>query len=83
MMLTYDPNRQHQTIVKIQRPIITNDPRAPWLLYGQGHSNMVEVPAKLVPSEIVHQMGEAFHAHFWGTYEDGWVVSKRTHSRNW
>ena len=39
-------------IVKVQRPISTNDPRQPWLIYNRSGKRMVHIADTDVPPRI-------------------------------
>lgn len=52
------------TIAKIQRPLATNDPDSPWLLYTEDSSVMIFVPDREVPEEVRKIVGQRPKAYF-------------------
>lgn len=53
--------------VKIQRPIVSNDPDAPWLMYFEdGNSPNIVVADKDVPENIKKAMGKNYKIYVKG-----------------
>ena len=66
-------------IVKVQRPIMTNDPSAPWLIYDAARKHVTEVPEMAIPQHIRAAMGDDYKAYFVGAWSSivGWGLSTR------
>jgi hypothetical protein len=47
-------------VLKVQRPINTNDPDAHWLLYSEDRKIEINVPQKMVAPDIIKAMGHDF-----------------------
>jgi hypothetical protein len=83
--------RVTEQLVKVQRPLSTNDPEAPWLLYGKGRANTAMIPQRLVPDAIKQAMNGQAKAFFWGSLEPSpdmpgtfiWALSKRAPDPGW
>lgn len=58
-------------IVKLQRPLSTNEPDVPWLLYGEGRTNHVLIPDSMVPQEVKDAMGDRAKRYYYGRLVDG------------
>lgn len=71
--------------VKVQRPISTNDPAAPWLIYDRARKHAVSVPAKVIPAHVVKAMGDDYKAFFVGAWSSivGWGLSERVKDPGW
>jgi len=69
-------------IVKVQRPLSSNDPNAPCLVYDEGrrHQGFIE----LTPEEVVTLMGDAAKGYFEARVERGnLVLGERVADRDW
>lgn len=69
-------------IVKVQRPIFSSDPNAPWLIYAEGARLLRQVPDKDIPEDIKRQMGDSYKGFFkadWTSLPHGsaWVIHNR------
>ncbi len=66
-------------IVKVQRPILTTDPNAPWLIYDEARKHVTEVPEAVIPAYVKKAMGDDFKAYFVGAWSSivGWGLSER------
>lgn len=66
-------------IVKVQRPIMTSDPDAPWLIYDAERLHVTEVPSAVIPAYVKTAMGDDFKAYFVGAWSSivGWGLSDR------
>ena len=66
-------------IVKVQRPFMTSDPDAPWLIYDAKRKHVTHVPEMIIPKEVKDAMGDDFKAYFIGAWSSvvGWGLSKR------
>lgn len=51
-------------IVKVQRPLATNDPSAPWLIYDEARSFYQMVPEAEVPASVKEAMGDDAKGYF-------------------
>ena len=65
--------------VKVQRPIHTTDPDAPWLIYDAAKKHVEERPDRMIPAYIRDQMRGDFKAYFTGAWSGvvGWGISNR------
>lgn len=73
-------------IVKVQRPISTNDKHIPWMVYDQLRARMCHIPEKDVPAEVKEALGNDFKAFFeatWNEAKDSWDIGVKTHWRAW
>lgn len=66
-------------IVKVQRPIMTTAPAAPWLIYDAGRKHVTEVPDMAIPANVKDAMGDDFKGYFIGAWSSivGWGLSER------
>jgi hypothetical protein len=66
-------------IVKVQRPIMTNDPDQPWLMYDRERKHVTEVPDAIVPAYVKTAMREDYKAYFVGAWSSivGWGLTER------
>jgi hypothetical protein len=71
--------------VKVQRPISTNDPDEPWLIYDKARKHQTNVPARLIPAHVREAMGGDFKAFFTGAWSSivGWGLSSRVKDPGW
>ena len=71
--------------VKVQRPIMTNDAAAPWLIYDRERKHEESVPGHLIPSHVRKAMGDDFKAYFRGAWWPalGWSLGRRVESEDW
>ena len=72
-------------IVKVQRPIATTDPDAPWLIYDRASKHVEHRPDRMVRREIKDKMGGAYKAFFRGAWSSivGWGLSDRVADQDW
>jgi hypothetical protein len=72
-------------IVKVQRPISTNDPSVPWLIYDRARTHMEHRPESDINPYVKKSMGEDFKAFFRATWFSvtGWALSERVKGQNW
>ena len=72
-------------IVKVQRPIVSNDPDDPWLIYDKARKHECEVPDAAIPKHVRKAMGSDFKAYFKGTWSSivGWGLSVRVNAQDW
>lgn len=67
-------------IVKVQRPLQSNQVGAPWLIYAEGRKNIETVPEKDVSSRVRTQMKRDYKAYFWADWDaetNTWDVHSR------
>lgn len=71
--------------VKVQRPIVSNDPRNPWLIYNKERSHVTEVPDAAIPTYVKAAMRGDMKAYFIGAWSSivGWGLSKRVKDEDW
>lgn len=67
------------SIVKVQRPIHTNEPEKFWLMYDKYRVNVTKVPDAVVPNYVKKAMGIDHKAYFIGAWSSvvGWGLSER------
>ena len=72
-------------IVKVQRPIATNDPRNMWLVYGKGRKKRHQIQQSLVQSHVIAAMKGDFKAYFNAVWNDvsGWHIKDRLKDKEW
>ena len=72
-------------IVKVQRPISTNDPRAPWLIYDKDRKHVEQKPSAAIRKDIRKAMGSDFKGYFKGAWSSvvGWGLSVRVEDQDW
>ena len=72
-------------IVKVQRPIATNDPRSMWLIYGKGRKKRQQIQQSLVQNHVVAAMKGDFKAYFNAVWNDvsGWHIKDRLKDKEW
>ncbi len=77
--------RNNTSIVKVQRPIVTNDPDAPWLMYDEKREHMTQVPDRLIPTYVRDAVGKDLKAYFVGAWSSivGWGLSERVEDQDW
>lgn len=73
------------TIVKVQRPMVSNDPRNAWLVYAHGRKRVQEIPQLSVPHHVVKKMGNDYKAYFNATWDEasGWKLLNRVEDEYW
>ena len=67
-------------IIKVQCPIMTNDPDAPWLVYAKHHRNQEAISANEVPERVKEAMRGDYKAYFEGKYDrltGNWTIGAR------
>jgi len=72
-------------IVKVQRPIATNDPDDPWLIYDKARKHQIQVPARLIPRWARIKMGDDHKAFFRAEWSNmaGWGLLERAPWQEW
>jgi hypothetical protein len=71
-------------VVKVQRPLATNDSNQPWLVYDEDKSRVESIPAYKVPEHVKEQMLSLPKAYFEAHFADGhWRIGDRVKDRNW
>jgi hypothetical protein len=72
-------------IVKVQRPVKTNDPTEPWLIYDRRRNHEVMVPAAAIPEHVKKALGDDFKGYFTGAWSSvvGWGLSARVAAQEW
>lgn len=70
------------TIVKVQRPIVTNDPAAPALVYAKGRKGMIQ---QRLDAATLSAMGNDFKAFFMAelSHNGKWQIGKRIEHQTW
>lgn len=72
-------------IVKVQRPLITNDLNAPWLIYDESRKRTQQLPDKVVPDRVKKAMKGDFKAFFNAEWSSvvGWAINERVKDQLW
>ena len=72
-------------IVKVQRPIFTNDPNEPWLIYDRWHQHIESKLPHRIREDTRKAMGSDFKGYFKGAWSSvvGWGLSERVEDQNW
>ena len=72
-------------IVKVQRPIATNDPNIPWLVYAKGHKKTQQVRQAYITEQTKKAMGKDLKAYFNAEWNDvsGWTIKDRVEDQEW
>lgn len=71
-------------IVKVQKPIMTNDPKRPFFVYAEGHTNARGVPEKDVPKHVRGALKYRFRAFFEAEWSGKhWVIGKQVKAQDW
>ena len=72
-------------IVKVQRPLATNDAALPWLIYDRNRRHVAEVPQSIIPAHVRKAMGKSAKAYFVGAWSSivGWGLSMRVADQDW
>ena len=72
-------------IVKVQRPIMTNDDQQPWLIYDRKRKHRTIVPAGAIPAHVKKALGGDFKGYFTGAWSSvvGWGLSDRVADQDW
>ena len=78
-------NNAKTEIVKVQRPIATNDQRNMWLLYGKGRKKRQQIQQSLVQNHVVAAMKGDLKAYFNAVWNDvtGWYIKNRVEDHEW
>ena len=71
-------------LLKVQRPLSSNMPDAPFLLYAQGRRFMTYIPTSKMPADVIAALGGDakgyFEAHLEG---DQWRFDQRVDDQEW
>jgi hypothetical protein len=72
-------------IVKVQRPLMTNDADIPWLIYDKSHKRSQQLPQRVIPPAAVRALGNDPKGYFEGHWSSmfGWVIGKRVKNQDW
>ena len=72
-------------IVKVQRPIATNDPNVPWLIYANGHKKTQQVRQEYITEQVKKDMKGDLKAYFNAVWDDvlEWYIKDRVEDREW
>lgn len=69
------------TIVKVQRPLMSNDPEEMVLVYKKGRKKMMQVP---ITEQLKELFGVDFKMFCLAEYQNGdLIVHKRVADKNW
>jgi hypothetical protein len=73
------------TIIKVQRPLMTNGDEPQWLLYDKARKHQELLPEKLVPKNVGTAMGGDYKAFFNAEWSSivGWGISDRVKDQTW
>jgi hypothetical protein len=71
-------------IVKIQRPLSTNDRGNPWLIYDKDKKHREFRPEDQVSSDVKAAMGKDPKGYFIGVWSGGgWKIGERVKEQTW
>lgn len=72
-------------IVKVQRPLSSNAPGAPWLVYDKARTFVERKPEAAIPDAISTEMGDDPKGYFEATWScpGGWSIGARIKDRKW
>jgi hypothetical protein len=72
-------------IIKVQRPLMTNDESVPWLIYDKSRKRQQQIPESVVPPAAVKAMGNDAKGYFEGRWSSivGWSIGKRVKEQDW
>jgi hypothetical protein len=71
-------------IVKVQRPLSTNDLGNPWLIYDKDHKHLEHKPEATVPHGVKAAMGDDPKGYFMAIWSGGgWKIGERVKEQKW
>ncbi len=73
-------------IVKVQRPLFSNDPGMPWLMYDQFRARQVQVPDYEIPEPIKIALKSRPKAYFkgsWNPIGNFWMLGEIVKDKHW
>ena len=73
-------------IVKVQLPIVTNDPSAGALVYNEDRSIMADIPirSKAERKELLKQLNDDFKGYFYARHDGkGLILTGKAPWQNW
>lgn len=75
-------------IVKIQRPVTSNDADMPWLIYNERQTYHVMIADADIPAEVKRAMRGDFKAYFNATFvnarvSDALEINERIAAQDW
>lgn len=72
-------------VVKVQRPVRTNDPQAPWMIYDASRKRQSQTPDASIPKHVKDAMGGDYKAFFKGSWSSaiGWSLLRRVADQTW
>ena len=72
-------------IIKVQRPLRTNDPTIPWLIYDKSRKREQQLPQSIIPPAAVKALGNDPKGYFEGHWSSivGWAIGKRVNNQGW
>ena len=70
------------TIVKVQRPVVTNDPASPALVYAKGRKGMIQ---QRLDAATLKAMGDDYKAYFVAELKlnGQWQIGQRVGDQRW
>lgn len=72
------------TIVKVQKPLMSTEHDAPWLIYDRFKTVIAKTPGSQIPEDIKKWMGNDYKAYFDATLTLGnWKINKRVSPKTW
>jgi hypothetical protein len=72
-------------VVKVQKPLSSNNDDPPWLIYDQGKKKVEERAAALIDRTVKAAMGNDPKGYFeaeWSA-EEGWKIGDRVLDQQW
>jgi len=71
-------------IIKVQRPLSTNHPGNPWLLYDKNHTHVEHREEGAIDKKVRTDMGSDVKAYFEAEWSsEGWKIGKKVLAEDW
>jgi hypothetical protein len=71
-------------VIKVQRPLSSNDLGNPWLLYDKGRVHVVHTKEALMDKTVRAAMGNAIKGYFEAEWSsEGWKIGKKARDQDW
>jgi hypothetical protein len=71
-------------LLKVQRPLESNEPNPPFLVYAQGRRFMTHVRTSEMPADVIAALGADLKGYFEAEREGGqWRFGRRVADQGW
>lgn len=71
-------------ILKVQKPLSSNMPDAPYLVYAAGKRFMTHVPRADIPDAVIAALGDDPKGYFKATLKnEEWILGERVADQDW